>query len=54
MKIVVGTRGSRLALIQTDEVLSALNGLSNPPSTSVVTIRTTGDRMPDDPSVQAG
>ena len=54
MNIVVGTRGSRLALIQTDEVLSALNVLSNPPSTSVVTIRTTGDRQPEAPLARLG
>jgi len=54
MQIVVGTRGSRLALIQTDEVLSALSQLDNPPSTSVVTIRTTGDRQPEAPLARLG
>ena len=54
MQIVVGTRGSRLALIQTDEVLSALGQLGNPPSTSVVTIRTTGDRQPEAPLERLG
>ncbi len=54
MEIVVGTRGSRLALIQTEETLSALKGLPNPPSTSVVTIRTTGDRQPEAPLARLG
>ena len=54
MQITVGTRGSRLALIQTDEVLSALSQLGSPPSTSVVTIRTTGDRQPEAPLARLG
>ena len=54
MEIVVGTRGSQLALIQTEEVLSAMRGLSDPPSTSVVTIRTTGDRQPEAPLARLG
>ena len=54
MQLVVGTRGSRLALIQTDEVLSALSRLDAPPSTNVVTIRTTGDRQPEAPLARLG
>jgi hydroxymethylbilane synthase len=52
----IGTRGSPLALAQAQEVqrlLAAAHG-ANGPSTTVVTIRTSGDRIQDRPLAEAG
>ena len=51
---VVGTRGSHLALVQTEEVLARLKLLANPISTKVVEIKSTGDVMPDTPLAKLG
>jgi hydroxymethylbilane synthase len=54
----VGTRGSRLALIQTDAVRAALAAahpdLAAPGAIEVETIRTTGDRVTDRPLAEIG
>jgi hydroxymethylbilane synthase len=54
MQIVVGTRGSQLALVQTEEVLSRLRLLDQPPSLKVVEIKSTGDALPDAPLAKLG
>ena len=54
MKIAVGTRGSRLALAQTEEVLSHLRRISPEVEPSVVVIRSAGDAMPDAPLAGLG
>ena len=54
----IGTRGSRLALMQTELVRRALAGahpeLAAPGALEVVTIRTTGDRVTDRPLAELG
>src|ERR1700716_490883 len=47
MKIVLGTRGSPLALAQADLVKQALDRLSEKPDVVVQVIRTTGDQRMD-------
>jgi hydroxymethylbilane synthase len=47
MKIILGTRGSQLALAQADLVKQALEGLSQKPEVSVQVIKTTGDQRMD-------
>ena len=54
MQAVVGTRGSQLALVQTEEVLARLKLLANPISTRVLEIKSTGDAMPDAPLAKLG
>ena len=54
MKIAVGTRGSRLALAQTEEVLSHLRRISPDVEANVVVIRSAGDAMPDAPLAGLG
>ena len=54
MKIAVGTRGSRLALAQAEEVLSHLRRISPDVEPSVVVIRSAGDAMPDAPLAGLG
>ena len=54
MQIVVGTRGSQLALVQTEEVLSRLRLLNQPPSLTVVEIKSTGDALPEAPLAKLG
>ena len=54
MRIVVGTRGSRLALAQTEEVLARLRSVSPDISPSVRVIRSQGDVMPDAPLAGLG
>ncbi len=54
MKIAVGTRGSRLALAQTEEVLTHLRKISPDFEPSVVVIRSAGDAMPDAPLAGLG
>ena len=54
MRITVGTRGSRLALAQTEEVLAHLRRVSPGIEASVVVIRSTGDEMPDAPLAGLG
>ncbi|MDP6494028.1 MAG: hydroxymethylbilane synthase [Dehalococcoidia bacterium] len=49
MQVVVGTRGSRLALTQTGEVLERLKLLADPISAVMVEIKSTGDVMPETP-----
>ncbi len=43
MRLLVGSRGSRLSLAQTDHVLSLLKGIDDSLEFEVVTIRTKGD-----------
>ncbi len=52
--IVVGTRGSRLALVQTEEVRARLNALETGLSLEVMEIKSTGDREPDAPLERLG
>jgi hydroxymethylbilane synthase len=47
MKIILGTRGSQLALAQADLVRQALERLSQKPQVSVQVIKTTGDQRMD-------
>jgi hydroxymethylbilane synthase len=47
MTIVLGTRGSRLALAQTELTRQALEGLAEQPKVDVRTIKTTGDQRLD-------
>jgi hydroxymethylbilane synthase len=47
MTIVLGTRGSRLALAQTELTRQALEQLPEPPKVGVRTIKTTGDQRLD-------
>ena len=54
MRIAVGTRGSRLALAQTEEVLAHLRRSAPGIEASVVVIRSTGDDMPDAPLAGLG
>ncbi len=54
MQVVVGTRGSRLALAQTEEVVARLGSLAAPVSTSVVKIQSAGDAMPEAPLARLG
>ncbi len=54
MRIVVGTRGSRLALAQTEEALSSLRRVSPEIESSVEVIRSAGDEMPDAPLAGLG
>ncbi|MBI2856071.1 MAG: hydroxymethylbilane synthase [Chloroflexi bacterium] len=54
MQLVVGTRGSQLALIQTGEVLADLKLMANPPTVKVAKIRSTGDQAPDTPLSRLG
>ena len=54
MQLVIGTRGSQLALIQTGEVLADLKLMANPPSVNVVKIRSTGDQAPETPLSRLG
>ena len=54
MRIAVGTRGSRLALAQTEEVLSHLRRNSPDVEANVVVIRSAGDAMPDAPLAGLG
>ena len=54
MKIAVGTRGSRLALAQTEEVLSHLRRITPDVEPNVVVIRSAGDAMPDAPLAGLG
>ncbi len=57
-RLRIGTRGSRLALAQTELVRRALAGthpeLAAPDALEVVTIRTTGDRVTDRPLAELG
>jgi len=53
----IGTRGSPLALAQAHQVqalLAALPPLAAPEATTIVVIRTTGDRITDRPLAEAG
>jgi hydroxymethylbilane synthase len=54
MQVVVGTRGSQLALVQTEEVLARLKLLATPISPRVVEIKSSGDVMPDTPLARLG
>jgi hydroxymethylbilane synthase len=47
MRITLGTRGSQLALAQTDLVKEALEQLPDPPEVAVRIIKTTGDQRLD-------
>ena len=50
----IGTRGSRLALAQTEIAVAALRALGTEVSCEVVTIATTGDRVTDRPFEAVG
>ncbi len=54
MRIKVGTRGSKLALRQTEEVLKMMGDLDPGLTFEVVVIRTTGDRVQDSPLSKIG
>ena len=54
MKIRVGTRGSKLALKQTEEVLRMLRDLDPGLTFELVVIRTTGDKILDSPLSRIG
>jgi hydroxymethylbilane synthase len=54
MQVVVGTRGSRLALVQTEEVLARLQALAHPVSPKVVHIKSAGDLLPEVPLARLG
>ncbi len=47
--LIVGTRGSSLALAQTQQVLAVLRTVHPGVAFTVTTVRTTGDRHPHDP-----
>ena len=53
-KVLIGTRGSRLALIQAQCVKEALEGADPAIRASLVTIKTTGDRISDIPLAKIG
>lgn len=53
-KVVVGTRGSQLALRQTEEVLARLRLLGQPLSLEVVEIKSAGDAAPEAPLERLG
>lgn len=54
MQIVVGTRGSWLALVQTEEVLARLKLLAHPLFLKVVKVKSAGDAMPEAPLARLG
>jgi len=54
MQVMVGTRGSQLALMQTEEVLSRFNLLAPHISTKVLEINSTGDTMSTTPLAKLG
>ena len=47
-RLIVGTRGSRLAVAQTEGVILALRTARPDLDVSVDTIRTTADKLPDE------
>ena len=53
-KVVVGTRGSQLALRQTEEVLARLKRLDRDLSLEVVEIKSAGDAAPETPLERLG
>ena len=53
-KIIVGTRGSKLALIQAEEVINALKQVSNEYTFEIKTIKTHGDKFKELPIYQLG
>lgn len=53
-RLVIGTRGSRLALTQTEQVAARLRELAPGLEVEVRVIRTTGDRILDTPLAQIG
>lgn len=54
MKLRVGTRASKLALLQTEEVIKALKSIDPCLQAEVVRITTTGDRLLDAPLARIG
>lgn len=54
MKVRVGTRASRLALLQAEEVIRALKSVEPRLEAEVVKIRTTGDKLLDAPLSRIG
>ena len=52
--LVIGTRGSKLALIQTDEVVAQLKNVHPQREFAVKTIRTGGDKSADAPLASLG
>lgn len=54
MKIKIGSRGSRLALIQSEEIKQALLAFDPTFDIEIKTIRTKGDRILDKPLAQIG
>lgn len=53
-KVIIGSRGSELALAQTEEVRSALKALHPDFGFSVRIIKTEGDRLKDEPLTRLG
>ncbi len=53
-RIRVGTRGSRLALVQTEAVVAALRSLANGSEITVEKVRSEGDKQPDAPLTGMG
>lgn len=53
-EIVIGTRGSALAIVQAEEVAAAIRRARPGVAVRLERIRTTGDRMPDAPLGPAG
>ena len=53
-KIKIGTRGSALALVQTDEVIRALHKRYPELETERVVLRTKGDKILDKPLLDFG
>jgi hydroxymethylbilane synthase len=54
MKLVVGTRGSRLALIQTESVIAGIKQLHAQAEIDIVKIKTAGDNNQQTPLVRLG
>ena len=54
MTIKIGTRGSKLALIQANKVQAALLEKKSDLKTEIITIKTTGDKEKDKPLVNIG
>ena len=53
-RLVIGSRGSKLALWQAEWVSARLRALSSPIETRIETIKTSGDRLHDKPLALIG
>ena len=54
MKLIVGSRGSRLAVIQSELVMKAIAAAHPEIELSLLTMKTTGDRILDRPLDKIG